>query len=177
MTFSDAILLMDVSPLWAILFFFMLILLGIGSEFGTLEAAIGPLMDLKIFCNLRKELVTLIVAVILLLFGLSMVSGPGFYVFQMFDDYSVVIPLLVIALFQCIGVAWVYGNDRYGLSFGKKREDITWPYVDWNLSLSVEKCFTSECCKQVKYFLIQEGNLVALSSDMQCSVNYTDMHQ
>jgi len=42
------------------------------------------------------------------------VSGPGFYVFQMFDDYSVVIPLLVIALFQCIGVAWVYGNDRYG---------------------------------------------------------------
>ena len=164
MTFSDAILLMDVSPLWAILFFFMLILLGIDSEFGTLEAAIGPIMDLKIFCNLRKELVTLIVAVILLLFGLSMVSGPGFYVFQMFDDYSVVIPLLVIALFQCIGVAWVYGNDRYGLSFGKKREDITWPYVDWNLSLSVEKCFTSECCKQVKYFLIQKGNLVALSS-------------
>lgn len=45
MTFSDAILLMDVSPLWAILFFFMLILLGIDSEFGTLEAAIGPIME------------------------------------------------------------------------------------------------------------------------------------
>ena len=120
MTFSDAILLMDVSPLWAILFFFMLILLGIDSEFGTLEAAIGPIMDLKIFPNMRKELVTLIVAVILLLFGLSMVSGPGFYVFQMFDDYSVVIPLLVIALFQCIGVAWVYGNERYALLFKRK---------------------------------------------------------
>ena len=113
MTFSDAILLMDVSPLWAILFFFMLILLGIDSEFGTLEAAIGPIMDLNIFPKMRKELVTLIVAFILLLFGLSMVSGPGYYVFQMFDDYSVTIPLLVIALFQCIGVAWVYGNDRY----------------------------------------------------------------
>ena len=113
MTFSDAILLMDVSPLWAILFFFMLILLGIDSEYGTLEAAIGPIMDLKIFPNMRKELVTLIVAVILLLIGLAMVSGPGYYVFQMFDDYSVTIPLLVIALFQCIGVAWVYGNDRY----------------------------------------------------------------
>ncbi|XP_067040112.1 sodium- and chloride-dependent GABA transporter 1-like [Acropora muricata] len=129
MTFSDAILLMDVSPLWAILFFFMLILLGIDSEFGTLEGAIGPIMDLKIFCNLRKELVTLIVAVILFLFGLSMVSGPGFYVFQMFDDYSVVIPLLVIALFQCIGVAWVYGNDRFAddIEFmtGKR------PWIGW----------------------------------------------
>ena len=112
MTFSDAILLMDVSPLWAILFFFMLILLGIDSEFGTLEAAIGPIMELKIFPKMRKELLTLLVAVFLFLFGLAMVSGPGFYIFQMFDDYSVTIPLLVIALFQCIGVAWVYGNDR-----------------------------------------------------------------
>lgn len=112
MTFSDAMLLMDVSPLWAILFFTMLILLGIDSEFGTLEAAIGPLIDLKIFPKLRKEFLTLLVAVILFLFGISMVSAPGFYVFQMFDDYSVTIPLLVIALFQCIGVAWVYGNNR-----------------------------------------------------------------
>ena len=39
---------MDVSPLWAILFFFMLILLGIDSEFGTLEAAIAPFYDLKL---------------------------------------------------------------------------------------------------------------------------------
>ncbi|XP_078369233.1 sodium- and chloride-dependent GABA transporter 1-like isoform X1 [Oculina patagonica] len=129
MTFSDAILLMDVSPLWAILFFFMLILLGIDSEFGTLEAAIGPIMELKIFPNMRKELVTLLVAVILFLFGLAMVSGPGFYIFQMFDDYSVTIPLLVIALFQCIGVAWVYGNDRFAddIEFmtGKR------PWIGW----------------------------------------------
>ncbi|KAM7440582.1 hypothetical protein ABFA07_010268 [Porites harrisoni] len=129
MTFSDAILLMDVSPLWAILFFLMLILLGIDSEFGTLEAAIGPLMELKIFPNMRKELLTLLVAVILFLVGLCMVSGPGFYIFQMFDDYSVTIPLLVIALFQCIGVAWVYGNDRFAddIEFmtGKR------PWIGW----------------------------------------------
>jgi len=48
------------------------------------------------------------------------VSSRGFYVFQMFDDYSVIIPLLVIALFQCIGVAWVYGNERYALLLKRK---------------------------------------------------------
>ena len=46
MTFSDALLLMDASPFWSIMFFIMLILLGIDSEFGTLEAAISPLYEL-----------------------------------------------------------------------------------------------------------------------------------
>ena len=59
MAFSDALLQLDVSPLWAILFFVMLILLGIDSEFGTLEAVIGPLMELGAFPKKwRKEVVT-----------------------------------------------------------------------------------------------------------------------
>ena len=47
------------------------------------------------------------------LVGISMVSAPGFYIFQIFDDYSVSLPLLVVALFQTIAVSWVYGNDRF----------------------------------------------------------------
>lgn len=49
------------------------------------------------------------------LLGLAMVSGPGFYIFQIFDDFSVTIPLLIIALFQVTAVSWVYGNDKYVL--------------------------------------------------------------
>ncbi len=41
-----------------------------------------------------------------------MVSSPGFYIFQIFDDYSVSLPLLIIALFQIVAISWVYGNDR-----------------------------------------------------------------
>ncbi len=59
MAFSDALLQLDVSPLWAVLFFFMLILLGIDSEFGTLEAAVGPMMEIGIFPKKwRKEVNT-----------------------------------------------------------------------------------------------------------------------
>lgn len=56
MTYCQAFLLMDVSPLWAVLFFMMLVLLGIDSEFGTLEGAVAPLYDLK-WVKMRKEIV------------------------------------------------------------------------------------------------------------------------
>ena len=49
MTFSDALLQLDAPQFWSVMFFFMLILLGIDSEFGTLEASVGPIMDLGIF--------------------------------------------------------------------------------------------------------------------------------
>ena len=39
-------------------------------------------------------------------------SSSGYFVFQMFDNYSLSIGLLFIALFQTIAVSWVYGNDR-----------------------------------------------------------------
>lgn len=46
MAFSDAILLMEAAPFWSMMFFIMLILLGIDSEFGTLEASIAPFYDM-----------------------------------------------------------------------------------------------------------------------------------
>lgn len=58
MTFSDAILLMDGAPFWAIMFFVMLTLLGIDSEFGTLEATIAPFYDAGIIKHTRKEVFT-----------------------------------------------------------------------------------------------------------------------
>ena len=48
---------MPVSPLWSILFFTMLILLGIDSEFGTLEGLITPFYDMK-WVKMRKEIFT-----------------------------------------------------------------------------------------------------------------------
>ena len=47
---------MPVSPLWAVLFFVMLVLLGLGSQFGSLEVIITVLYDYEIIQKIRKEL-------------------------------------------------------------------------------------------------------------------------
>ena len=54
--FSEAILSMPVSPLWAFLFFAMLVLLGLGSQFGSMEVIITVLYDYEIMQKVRKEL-------------------------------------------------------------------------------------------------------------------------
>ena len=54
-----------------------------------------------------------IMAIVLMLCALPFLTGKGYYIFQTFDDWSGSLPLVVIAFFQCIAVAWVYGNDKY----------------------------------------------------------------
>ena len=53
---ADAIAVMPGGPFWAVLFFLMLLTLGLGSAFGTLEGFITPMFNLlgKIFPQMDK---------------------------------------------------------------------------------------------------------------------------
>ena len=55
--FTEAIVKMPASPIWSVLFFCMLLTLGLGSMFGTLEGVITPFYDMKIV-PFRKEIMT-----------------------------------------------------------------------------------------------------------------------
>ena len=55
--FTEAIVRMPASPIWSVLFFCMLLTLGMGSMFGTLEGIITPFYDMKIV-PFRKEIMT-----------------------------------------------------------------------------------------------------------------------
>jgi solute carrier family 6 (neurotransmitter transporter, amino acid/orphan) member 15/16/17/18/20 len=56
--FTEAINQFPGSQFWAVLFFLMLFTLGIDSQFGTLEGVLTSVVDMKLFPNVPKEVLT-----------------------------------------------------------------------------------------------------------------------
>ncbi|XP_067303024.1 sodium- and chloride-dependent creatine transporter 1 isoform X2 [Pseudorasbora parva] len=116
--YPKAVSLMPLAPLWAVLFFLMLLVLGLDSQFVGVEGFITGIMDMlppKSFIgSLRREVVVAICCFACFTIDLSMVTEGGMYVFQLFDYYSASgITLLWQAFWECVVVAWVYGADRF----------------------------------------------------------------
>ena len=57
--YPEAVSLLAVSPLWSFLFFFMLLLLGLDSEFALLETVLSGIYDLFPRTRRHKRWITL----------------------------------------------------------------------------------------------------------------------
>lgn len=112
--YSDAIATMPGSFFWAILFFFMLITLGLDSTFGGLEAMITGLCDeYPHLLGRRRELF-----VGLLLGGIYLCALPtctygGKDLVSMLNSFGSSTPLLFVVFVEAVGVCWFYGVSRF----------------------------------------------------------------
>ncbi|XP_012941506.2 sodium-dependent neutral amino acid transporter B(0)AT1 [Aplysia californica] len=103
------------APFWSIVFFLMLLSLGLGSEFGTIEGVTTSLYDLDLFPWMKKKwLVSGILCTFMCLVGLLFVLGSGSYWVALFDTFAGSFPLILIALGECFSVGWVFGVNRFG---------------------------------------------------------------
>ena len=85
--YPEAIAQMPISPLWALLFFFMLLTLGLDTQFAMLEAVVTGLVD-EYGKKLRqkKELVILVLCVIAFFFGLTNITEVRISVVETRED-------------------------------------------------------------------------------------------
>uniref|UniRef100_A0AAY4B9Z1 Transporter n=1 Tax=Denticeps clupeoides TaxID=299321 RepID=A0AAY4B9Z1_9TELE len=108
--FTEAMIYFPASPFWSVMFFFMLINLGLGSMIGTMTGITTPVLDTF---KVRKEILTGGCCVVAFLCGLLFVQRSGNYFVTMFDDYSAGLPLTIVVILENISVAWIYGTKRF----------------------------------------------------------------
>ncbi|XP_029918835.1 sodium-dependent neutral amino acid transporter B(0)AT1-like [Myripristis murdjan] len=112
--FTEAIMKMPISPVWAILFFIMLLCLGLSTMFGTIEGVVVPLRDLNIFPRKwPQEVLTGTTCIVAFIITLLFAQQSGNYWLTLFDNYAGSVPLLTIGFTEMIAVVYIYGIDRF----------------------------------------------------------------
>ncbi|XP_029134832.1 sodium- and chloride-dependent neutral and basic amino acid transporter B(0+) [Labrus bergylta] len=112
--YPDALSKLPISPLWSVLFFFMLLTVGLDSQFAGIEVISTCLIDSfpKVFKS-KRGLVTIATCSILYLLGLPCVTRAGIYWVTLIDSFVASWVLIFLALFEVIGVAYIYGGNRF----------------------------------------------------------------
>nr|QRN45426.1 sodium- and chloride-dependent GABA transporter ine [Carausius morosus] len=114
--YPQALAKMPASQLWSVLFFFMLLCLGLNSQFAIVEVVVTSIQDgfpnwikKKLMCH---EMLVLIVCVVSFLFGLPHITEGGIYFFQLVDHFAASISIMYLAFFEIIAISWFYGVHR-----------------------------------------------------------------
>lgn len=114
LAYPEVVAKMPGAPVWSVLFFLMLLILGIDSQFCTAEALVAGFVDVWPWLVTRRKMVTFVFCCVQFVLGLPMVTQGGIYIFHLVDTYAVSgMTLLFIVFFQNVSISWGYGTDKF----------------------------------------------------------------
>ncbi|XP_052063515.1 sodium- and chloride-dependent glycine transporter 2-like isoform X2 [Mytilus californianus] len=132
-TYPEAISRLPLSPLWAVLFYLMLLTVAIDSQFGFVETINASLIDeFPKFLRHRKKTLSALLCLLKFILGIPLVMQGGIYVFQIMDWYCALLSLMVFSLIECIVIGWIYGVDRF--------------YTDIEMMIGYKPCIMWSIC-------------------------------
>uniref|UniRef100_A0AAY4EGI8 Transporter n=1 Tax=Denticeps clupeoides TaxID=299321 RepID=A0AAY4EGI8_9TELE len=112
--YPDALSQLPVAPLWSVLFFFMLLTLGLDSQFASIEVISTCLQDsFPTILKSGRGFVTASVCIVLFLLGLPCITRAGIYWVTLIDHFCSGWVLLVAGLLEFIGLFYIYGGNRF----------------------------------------------------------------
>ncbi|KAF7991044.1 hypothetical protein HCN44_000859 [Aphidius gifuensis] len=111
--YPEVVARLPIAPVWSLLFFVMLLTLGLDSQFALMETVTTAILDGIPSLRNFKTWVVLGVSIFGYAGGLVFTTNAGMYWLQLMDKYAANWSVLLIAIAECILVAWVYGADRF----------------------------------------------------------------
>ncbi|XP_052019189.1 orphan sodium- and chloride-dependent neurotransmitter transporter NTT5 [Apodemus sylvaticus] len=111
--FTEIISLLPGSGFWTVLFFLLLLGLGLCANLMFMLGNILTLQDTFPFCRRQPRLLTVCVSMMMFLFGLIFIQPSGIYYFSLLSEYWIAVPVIVIILCETLAVAWAYGAKRF----------------------------------------------------------------
>ncbi|XP_075880481.1 sodium- and chloride-dependent neutral and basic amino acid transporter B(0+) [Nelusetta ayraudi] len=111
--YPDALSKLPISPLWSVLFFFMLLTVGLDSQFTSIEVITTSLQDSfpQVFKS-KRILLTFATCAVLYLLGLPCVTRAGIYWVTLIDQFAASWVVLFLVLLEIIGFCYIYGGNR-----------------------------------------------------------------
>ncbi|EQB79218.1 sodium- and chloride-dependent glycine transporter 2-like protein [Camelus ferus] len=112
--YPEALTRLPLSPFWAIIFFLMLLTLGLDTMFATIETIVTSISDeFPKYLRTHKPVFTLGCCVCFFIMGFPMITQGGIYMFQLVDTYAASYALVIIAIFELVGISYVYVQLLY----------------------------------------------------------------
>ncbi len=108
--FPKALSLIPLAPLFSVLFFIMLITLGIDSAFSLVEAVSTVVHDK--YPHIRKEDISLYVCVFGFACGIIFTTFAGLYYLDIADHFITNYGLVIIGLLEAWAIGWIYGAEK-----------------------------------------------------------------
>lgn len=113
--YPNAVAQMPLAPFWSVLFFLMILLIGVGTLFVAVESIATVITDEFPFlrAQLRKKILVGSLCVLIFILGIPMITNGGMYLFQLWDYYACGLMIMLVGFIECISISYIYGGNRY----------------------------------------------------------------
>ncbi|XP_078066560.1 sodium- and chloride-dependent neutral and basic amino acid transporter B(0+)-like [Mustelus asterias] len=112
--YPEALAQLPGAPFWSILFFFMLLSLGLDSQFASVETIMTSLQDrFPALRRTKQNYLAGVTCLLMFLFGLVCVTQAGIYWVNLIDHFCAGWGLLITGGLEFLGISWIYGVNRF----------------------------------------------------------------
>ncbi|KRX53560.1 Sodium-dependent acetylcholine transporter, partial [Trichinella sp. T9] len=111
--FSEAVARLPIAPVWAVMYFITVIMIGISTQMFIVLSVVTAMCD-EYARRLRRNQrhVLSLCSVLFFSAGLIFCTKAGMYIFEFCEYYVISWSILIVAFMQCMVLSWVYGIDN-----------------------------------------------------------------